>query len=147
MADHLDYIHIHGFAGGAGELFQGISGGEISLSGDATGTTVNLDVTPLVEALAPLQDLANLTPQPVDVTPIIEALAPLSHLERITALDLTELLARLAEIRDKIPAVNLTTIEQRLEELRDRVKDLAFVDAKIDFGFLKVYIKGLTAER
>lgn len=143
MSDHLDFIHIYGLNGGENECFQGLIGGgdsEETISGGTVSTSVTLDVTPLVEALAPLQDLASLTPEPVDLTPIIEALAPLSHLERITELDLTDLLTRLEDIRDKIPTIVLTTIEQRLEELRDHLAALAFVDAKIDFGFFKIWL-------
>ena len=146
--DHLDFIHIRGLDGGPDEIFQGIAGGEVSFSGDITGDggTVNLDVTPLVEALAPLQELAGLAPLPVDLTPILEALAPLSSLERITATDLTGVIEQFEEISGKMVAYDLSGITQALEALRDRVADLAFKDAKIDFGFFKVWLLSRIAE-
>lgn len=139
VVDHLEYIRIHGLVGGEKEAFQGLMGESVTASEEtADTTTVNLDVTPIVEALAPLAALATMTPQPTDLTPIVEALAPLANL--------SEVLDCLGGIRDRIPEIDLSEVIQRLEDIRDRVGDLAFVDAKIDFGFFKVYLKGRTAE-
>jgi hypothetical protein len=92
-----------------------------------------------------LQDIADQEPQPIDLCPIIEAMAPLSSLEDIPP-DLTEIVTKLSEISGKIVAYDLNDIKTALEDIRDRISDLKFNDEEVDFGFLRVLLKGKVIE-
>lgn len=118
--NHLDYIRIRGLNGGDSEAFQGIGGGgTLTISEGGSEPAITDGGT-------------------TDLSGIIEALAPLTALENIGSepVDLSGVVDAL------LPLSQL----ELLGDIAEKIDNMKYNDEMLDFGFLRVNLRGKTIE-